>query len=1244
MTVSSALFRDGGYPVRARATRDGPRAWVPIMNLRRTTGAVAGLVVMASLAAASPAGAQDPAARDAVAGQLRTLTLLTGDQVRVVDGKVAGVRMATGRETQRVWQYEVNAHQYVVPADAVPLLREDRLDPRLFDVTELVEQGMDDAATPTVPLVIQGSVPAPRAAERTAAVPARGLTVVEAPKDGSAWREMRTSAARVAGTGKIWLNGRVEPTLDESVPKVGAPQAWAAGFTGTGAKVAVLDTGYDANHPDLANIVVAAQDFTGEGVADTDGHGTHVASTIAGSGAASTGRHKGVAPDAQLLVGKVLGQFGGSEAEVIAGMQWAVDQGADVVNMSLGGRPTDGTDLMSQTLNELSDSSGALFVVAAGNSGARETVGSPGAADRALTVGSVTKNDELSVFSSQGPRVGDHGLKPEITAPGSDIVAARAAGTVPDVSVNEHYAALSGTSMATPHVAGAAAVLAGQHPDWTGTQIKDTLVGSAQRLPGIDTNAQGAGRLDVARATRQQVRAEGVLGFGEAWAGDADTVSRKVNYVNDGDTPVTLDLDLAVDSDLFTVDSPRLTVPAHGSAAATVTARVPAERAGELGGALVATAGELTLTTPLTASLPGARHTLTVTLLDRDTTPDTSLIVLQDERTGIARGEWVEGDRATFTVPAGSYRVLGRAADFTAGTDTLFVLPATVDGDTELVVDTRQGKEIRSSLDDPDARAQFAGGTAVSSSAGGGNATIARVGDVGRVEKLYSIASPAMDGVNLAHFGYWNHPFATVTVGGTDGFELEDIYVSTYPRLDGTVTGEVAYVGHADRAAIDAAGDVRGKIAVIAATGPDDPDRPSEQQLQDGIALLAERGAKLVLSNFNPQYSDPNPPDLPLPVVMIFNATDLQEIAARLADGPVTVTAVGRVNSPVAYFVADVVAGRVPAGHMFAFTRKKMGAIDRELVDTLPDKKYRYQIASWSFGGFAAGGDIELDWPHRRTEYVTPGAALSLYGEAGFIGDGPGFGAEVALPMTVKRGEKKHVRMFGAPFGPELTTGPTSRQDGEPVPVAHRHGDDLVLAVPMFADNDPANASFYDPTNHGTTVVRKGGVEIGRRDDIAGLGTFTLPAGPGTYTVVADASRPASETLAPPLSTRTRAEWTFRTGAGTGERVALPFLDVRWALPLDDHNRAATGTLRGGLTVATQPGAKAAKVRSVTVEVSYDEGATWRAATVRPTGDRFEVRIPAGGTAGGYASLRATATDGAGNKVTETITRAYALR
>ncbi len=101
----------------------------------------------------------------------------------------------------------------------------------------------------------------------------------------------------------------------------------------------------------------------------------------------------------------------------------------------------------------------------------------------ALTVGAVDRTDELADFSSRGPRLGDGGLKPEITAPGVDIVAARAAGTAMGNPVDNLYTAASGTSMATPHVAGAAALLAQQHPDWKADQLKNALVSTAKTQP-----------------------------------------------------------------------------------------------------------------------------------------------------------------------------------------------------------------------------------------------------------------------------------------------------------------------------------------------------------------------------------------------------------------------------------------------------------------------------------------------------------------------------------------------------------------------------------------------------------------------------------------------------------------------------------------------------------------------------------------------------------------------------------------
>ncbi|CAM5233694.1 hypothetical protein SCYAM73S_08173 [Streptomyces cyaneofuscatus] len=277
--------------------------------------------------------------------------------------------------------------------------------------------------------------------------------------------------------------------------------AWAAGFDGTGTKVAVLDTGIDTGHPDLAGKVAAEQDFSGAGSpGDKFGDGTHVASTVAGSGAKSGGKYKGVAPGARLLNGKVLDDWGeGSDSGIIAGMEWAVAQGADVVNLSLGGTDLPGIDPLEETVNRLSAESDTLFVIAAGNEGLGErTVGSPGSAASALTVGAVDKSDVLADFSSRGPRVGDSGVKPDLTAPGVAITAASAAGSV----LAEHYPSdipgyltIDGTSMATPHVAGAAAILAQQHPDWSGERIKAVLTGSTK--PGAYSSFQqgtGTGR------------------------------------------------------------------------------------------------------------------------------------------------------------------------------------------------------------------------------------------------------------------------------------------------------------------------------------------------------------------------------------------------------------------------------------------------------------------------------------------------------------------------------------------------------------------------------------------------------------------------------------------------------------------------------------------------------------------------------------------------------------------------------
>ncbi len=275
-------------------------------------------------------------------------------------------------------------------------------------------------------------------------------------------------------------------------------------------------------------------------------------------------------------------------------MQWAADQGAQVINMSLGGPDSADIDPIEEAVNRISRDTGALFVVAAGNSGRPETIGSPGSAEASLTVGAVDRNDGIAPFSSRGPAA-DGAVKPDITAPGVDIVAAEA-GT-------QGHVAMSGTSMATPHVAGVVALLKQQHPDWSGDRIKATLMASAKANPALGPFDQGTGRVDVPKALAQQVIAEpGNINFGvQQWPHDDDQkVVREVTYRNAGKEPVTLDLTVdvtgpdgkPVPAGLLSVSPTKLTVPAGGEAKATITADTKVNAAdGAYSGALVASNG-----------------------------------------------------------------------------------------------------------------------------------------------------------------------------------------------------------------------------------------------------------------------------------------------------------------------------------------------------------------------------------------------------------------------------------------------------------------------------------------------------------------------------------------------------------------------------------------------------------------------------------------------------------------------------
>ncbi len=562
---------------------------------------VTGLV----LSTVTTATAERPAAAAPLTGDHQTLTLVTGDRVTLVDGVTRAVTPAAGREDMSFSTHTAHGHTYVFPDDVRGLLGSGRVDRRLFDVTTLLEYGYRDGT----PLIVTGDA-LPMAARSGRDLPAVNGVAVTTDPAGALWKELTTSRSAP----KIWLDGKRKTALDRSTAQIGAPAAWEAGYTGAGVTVAVLDTGVDQNHPDLADREIAEQNFSAApDNVDRVGHGTHVASTVAGTGAT----YRGVANGAAILDGKVLDDEGyGLDSWIIAGMQWATEQGADIVNLSLGGSDLPGIDPVEEAVNTLSAQHGTLFVISAGNAGAPETIGSPGSAAAALTVGAVDRDDQLAYFSSQGPTPGDGGLKPDLTAPGVDIVAAEAGGS--------GHVANSGTSMATPHIAGAAALLAQQHPDWTGAQLKAALTGSATANPGLGEYAQGAGRVDVARAINQTVVGEpGSIDFGtQAWPHDDDQpITKPLTYHNSSTTDVTLALSIDA-TDTFTLGTNEITVPAGGTAQVSVTADTRVGTAeGPLSATVVATAGENSVRTPVGVMREYETHTLTINYLDENGEP-----------------------------------------------------------------------------------------------------------------------------------------------------------------------------------------------------------------------------------------------------------------------------------------------------------------------------------------------------------------------------------------------------------------------------------------------------------------------------------------------------------------------------------------------------------------------------------------------------------------------------------------------
>lgn len=306
--------------------------------------------------------------------------------------------------------------------------------------------------------------------------------------------------------------------LNKTTKLLNVDKLWEKGLTGYGIGIAIVDTGVYP-HKDLNGRILAMNDQIGNKTKpyDDHGHGTHVAGIAAGNGRASENKYMGAAPDAGIIGIKVLSENGsGDTSGIVKGIEWAIRKkekyNIRVMNLSLGGDPETRAkdDPIVMALEKAVDA-GILPVVAAGNSGpSLETIGSPGIAPNVITVGSYDdkgtpgkEDDDIARSSSRGPSI-DGSLKPEIMAPGVKITAPLSPGSTLDTPniphVGTDYITISGTSMATPMVAGIVALLIQAKPFASVQDIKRAIVATADPMPGKDIFATGAGLINPVKA------------------------------------------------------------------------------------------------------------------------------------------------------------------------------------------------------------------------------------------------------------------------------------------------------------------------------------------------------------------------------------------------------------------------------------------------------------------------------------------------------------------------------------------------------------------------------------------------------------------------------------------------------------------------------------------------------------------------------------------------------------------------
>lgn len=1186
---------------------------------------------------------------------------------------------------------------FVYPDSATPYIATGRLDKQLFNVTQLIAQGYDDAHAGALPLIITRSpgvsalksgasgerLPSDTVlpgAKTTLDLPSVHGEAVEArrSKASAFWSALtgtgvqdalrpmaRTSTSPdevtgpsfAAGVDKVWLDGKAQADLADTAAQIGAPKAWEAGGTGAGVRVAVLDSGVDTTHPDLANRIVASRSFVaGEDVIDRNGHGTHTASTVAGTGAASNGKERGIAPSADLLVGKVLDDNGsGPISGIIAGMEWAArTEHAKVINMSLGA-PVWHTqdDPMSQAVNQLSSETGALFVIAAGNAGnSPYSVSAPGTADAALTVGAVDASDHLADFSSAGPRMNDDALKPDLTAPGVDVLAARSQ----QMSWGEgYYRRDSGTSMAAPHVAGAAVLMAQKHPTWTGQRIKDALMSTSVLTPAYSPYQGGTGRLDVGTAYLQdQVIASGSVDAGLVpWSRDQKStpVKRQITYTNTTDQPITLQL--AGDrgdspAGVFTPAVDHVTVPARGTSTVGLVVDPRGLAPGQYAAQVTARFAAGVVHTAVGVSVESEKHTLTVHLKDRAGKPVSGEVEITgaDGKTTVM---WAPDGTLTSRWAPGSYTIVstldveGRNGPHSLGYAVLTIPELNLTSDRNVDLDASRVRQVKVATPKP---------TSVTTS---------------RIDVFRSFTSSrptpsdrqALHQIHMPSAAYdslWALPTKGKVTKGSfvfttrirakqtplkitySGHDLDDtllVQPGSAQFRKGSTRFDAVYAGNG--APADYAGlSVRGKAVIVRSS-------PAVAPTDQVAAARAASAAMLLVVNDgggrkSDWYGDPDKKTTgPVPVASV-TLDDGEELIRTIRAAGKTGTKLAVEAHPAPeylYDLADYHQGGVPDDPSAATDPGSLARIDntfappagKQIIESREDSpSYEHWPAAYPYAVFGVTRvprfPKEPVAPGHRTDWVSAGNGVKWQQYATI--DGWSTFTDIAgyRPLSVQS---------------EGWFGPITRPRMVSFEVPHRVGNAMGGALAGFGDGGSAHSGDTSLMSRSFSLYQgdKLLMQNGPRPDF-GVGDLAPQKLP--YRLVADTK---GNTQLTPYSTTTHTEWNFISG--NADNQAIPLVQLDYGTDLDLAGRAKRASVFSVKPVVVGSDAADDAVASVKLEVSYDDGASWHPQAMKENKGSWQAQLHAPVRAG-YVSIRVTAEQRNGGGISQTISRAFGLK